>query len=82
MFYIKRDKYERVGGDDLSATGEGMESLIHEFTHVIHHAQHGYAAFGRRYAAELRQHDYEPNKLYDYRSRNNDYAHETLEGRA
>ncbi len=67
---------------DLSKSLRGIEMLLHEYTHVVQYATLGFATFGRRYAAELRASGYDPDKLYDYQSRNNDWRHETLEGRA
>ncbi|HWU95005.1 MAG TPA: hypothetical protein VN029_05365 [Sphingomonas sp.] len=67
---------------DLSQSLRGIEMLLHEYTHVVQYATLGFANFGRRYAAELRTHGYDPDKLYDYNSRNNDWRHETLEGQA
>lgn len=79
--YIKSDlKY--LTHSDLSKSLRGIEMLLHEYTHVVQYATLGFARFGSRYASELKAHDYDPDKLYDYGSRNNDWAHETLEGQA
>lgn len=40
------------------------------------------AAFGARYAAELRAHGYDADQLYEYQSRNLPFTGETLEGQA
>ena len=66
----------------MSKSYDGLELLLHEYTHVVQYATLGFAVFGQRYVRELRAHHNDPNELYDYGSRNNDWAHETLEGQA
>lgn len=67
---------------DISLTLGGLELLLHEWTHVIQYATHGYAAFGARYAAELRAHGGDADKLYKHDERNVPFNGETLEGQA
>lgn len=67
---------------ELPQTIGGLRLLVHEWTHVIQYATLGYAAFGRRYAAELRSHGGDADQLYDYQTRNLPFAGETLEGQA
>lgn len=80
--YIKPSTYTDLGGNDLSATPEGIEMLIHEYTHVVQYARLGFAVFGARYAQEFRASGNDANKMYDYRSRNLHYNQEMIEGQA
>lgn len=80
--YIKPSTYSKLGGNDLSATPEGIEMLIHEYTHVVQYTRLGFAAFGSRYAQEFRASGNDANKMYDYRSRNLHYNREMIEGQA
>lgn len=80
--YVSTETYDRYHAEDLSVSDRGIGLLIHEFTHVTQYASLGYARFARRYASDLRAHHYDPDELYDYPSRNLDFAHETLEGEA
>jgi Domain of unknown function (DUF4157) len=80
--YIKPSTYSKLGGNDLSATPEGIEMLIHEYTHVVQYARLGFAVFGARYAQEFRSSGNDANKMYDYRSRNLHYDQEMIEGQA
>jgi hypothetical protein len=79
--YIKPSFY-RAYGSDMSRTYQGVEMLLHEYTHVIQYAALGYGTFGRRYARELHAHGYNPDRLYDYDHRSTTYQTETLEGQA
>lgn len=67
---------------ELPQTLGGLKLLVHEWGHVVQYATLGYAAFGRRYAAELRAHGGNADKLYEYQSRNLPFRSETLEGQA
>lgn len=67
---------------DLSATKPGIGMLLHESMHVLQYTRMGFAAFGMRYAAELRAHHYNADELYAFWTRNLDFDHETLEGEA
>jgi hypothetical protein len=80
--YIKPSVYRERGGKDWSANPEGVEMLLHEYTHVVQYARLGFAAFGARYAREFRESDGDANKMYDYGSRNRSYDQEMLEGQA
>lgn len=80
--YIKRSKYRSVGGKDLSKTPDGIELLLHEYTHVLQYARLGFAQFGRRYALEFEANGGDANKMYDYRSRSLHYRQELIEGQA
>lgn len=77
-FYIVAQRYR----DDLSMTTDGIELLVHEYTHVVQYARHGFARFGKRYAAELRANGYDASRLYAYKKRNLRFEQETLEGQA
>lgn len=79
--YLKSDLNE-IDYAELSNTMRGLELLLHEYTHVVQYATLGFGAFGKRYVAELRAHHNDPNELYAYETRNNDWQHETLEGQA
>lgn len=67
---------------ELPQTLGGLRLLVHEWTHVIQYATMGYAAFARRYAAELRMHGGSADQLYEYKTRNLPFSGETLEGQA
>lgn len=67
---------------ELPQTMGGLRLLVHEWTHVIQYATMGYAAFARRYAAELRSHGGSADRLYEYKTRNLPFSGETLEGQA
>lgn len=72
-------KYYQV---DLTGETDQINLLIHEFMHVIQYNELGFVVFGKRYLAELRANGNDPDRLYDYKHRNLDFAHETLEGQA
>lgn len=78
--YIKSDL--AIPHTDLSTSPLSIELLLHEYTHAVQYATLGFCAFGRRYLIELRANGNDPNKLYDYASRDRDWQHETLEGQA
>lgn len=67
---------------ELPMTFGGLELLLHEYTHVVQWATMGYTAFAGRYAAELRAHGGDADKLYRYEERNLPFNGETLEGQA
>ncbi|MGH6616556.1 eCIS core domain-containing protein [Sphingomonas sp.] len=80
--YIKPDAYRARGGSDLTSNPEGVEMLLHEYTHVIQYTRLGFTAFGTRYAREFHQSGYDAGKMYDYGSRKLNYDDEMLEGQA
>ncbi len=80
--YMKPEVYRARGGSDLSSNPEGVEMLLHEYTHVIQYTRLGFTAFGARYAREFHQSGYDANKMYDYGSRTRNYDDEMLEGQA
>lgn len=76
--YIRHDRYK----PDMTLTTQDLNMLIHECMHVIQYKELGFARFGKRYLAEMRKNGNDPDRLYDYKSRKLDFAHETLEGEA
>ncbi|WP_160296839.1 eCIS core domain-containing protein [Sphingomonas sp. ERG5] len=80
--YMKPSVYQKLGGRDLSASPEGVEMLLHEYTHVVQYARLGFAVFGKRYAREFRDSGNDAGKMYDYRSRKLSYDQEMIEGQA
>lgn len=77
--YIRSDL--KLPLDDLSVRADGIELLLHEYTHVVQYATLGFGVFGKRYLTELRKLG-NADQLYKYKSRNLDWQHETLEGQA
>ena len=67
---------------ELPQTLGGLRLLLHEWTHVVQYATHGYAAFGARYARELAAHGGDADRLYEHDTRNLPFNGETLEGQA
>lgn len=75
--YIRSDHYAK----DLSSTAEGVNTLVHEFTHVRQYQQMGFGHFFAKYASDLASIG-DRNKVYDYASRTSNFASETIEGQA
>jgi hypothetical protein len=67
---------------ELPQTLGGLRLLLHEWTHVVQYATLGYRAFAGRYAAELRAHGGDADRLYEHDTRNLPFNGETLEGQA
>lgn len=76
--YMRHDHYR----PDLTTRTDDVNTLIHEFMHVIQYKELGFVHFGARYLTELKASGGDPNKLYDYKHRHLDFARETLEGQA
>lgn len=66
---------------NLAATPEGINMLVHEFTHVRQYQTMGFGSFLGKYAQDLAAIG-DRNKLYDYESRATIFANETIEGQA
>lgn len=80
--YVRPDVYDRLGSD-FTTSPEGIETLAHEFTHVMQYQKLGFGEFFARYGNEFAKAGGDADKLYDYESRPNTvYATETLEGQA
>lgn len=75
--YIRSDGYLK----DFSSTPAGVNTLVHEFTHVRQYQQMGFAGFFTKYAGDLISTG-DRNKVYDYGSRNLNFGSETIEGQA
>ncbi|GAA0296400.1 hypothetical protein GCM10009087_02710 [Sphingomonas oligophenolica] len=65
----------------------GIDTLIHEFNHVLQYQKLGFANFFLRYANEhknygLSKSGFDRNIVYEYGPRNSVYATETLEGQS
>ncbi len=80
--YIKQHVYRERGGSNLAATPEGVEMLLHEYTHVLQYGRLGFARFGARYATEFKAAGGDANKMYDYKNRKKSFDEESLEGQA
>ncbi|WP_260597188.1 DUF4157 domain-containing protein [Sphingomonas endolithica] len=80
--YIKQRVYRERGGSNLAATPEGVEMLLHEYTHVLQYGRLGFARFGARYAAEFKAAGGDANKMYDYKHRKKGFNDESIEGQA
>lgn len=76
--YIRHDRYK----PDMTLTTRNLNMLIHECMHVVQYKELGFARFGKRYLDEMRENGNDPERLYKYKSRKLDFAHETLEGEA
>ena len=80
--YVRPDVYDRLGSD-FTSSPEGIETLAHEFTHVMQYQKLGFGDFFARYGNEFARAGGDADKLYDYESRPETvYATETLEGQA
>ncbi len=76
--YIRSDHFQK----DFSTSPEGIELLVHEFTHVRQYQQMGFGSFFAKYGADLVKIG-DRNKVYDYQSRpDTTFATETIEGQA
>lgn len=75
--YIRADHYAK----DLSASPAGVNTLVHEFTHVRQYQQMGFGSFAAKYAHDLASTG-DRHKVYDYRSRAGNFQSETIEGQA
>ena len=80
--YVKPSVSRDRGGADWTTNPEGVELLLHEYTHVVQYARLGFATFGKRYAEEFRANNNDAGKMYDYESRNLHYDQELIEGQA
>jgi len=80
--YIRRSERQTLGGNDMASNPDGVEMLLHEYTHVVQYARLGFAAFGRRYAREFRANGGDANKMYDHKSRRLHFDDELIEGQA
>lgn len=76
--YVRSDHYSK----DFSASPQGVNTLIHEFTHVRQFQQMGFGGFFAKYAGDLASNGGDRNKVYDYGSRGSSFADETIEGQA
>ncbi|WP_156309854.1 DUF4157 domain-containing protein, partial [Novosphingobium sp. AAP93] len=68
--------------NDFSSSRAGIETLLHEFTHVLQYQTLGFSGFGAKYAVDLKNNGFDRNKVYDYQSRSTTFRTETLEGQA
>ena len=76
--YVRSDVFQK----DFSTSPEGIETLVHEFTHVRQYQEMGFGSFFAKYAKDLATIG-DRNKVYDYQSRpNTTFATETIEGQA
>ena len=76
--YMRSDHFQK----DFSTSPEGVEMLVHEFTHVRQYQDMGFGGFFAKYAKDLVAIG-DRNKVYDYGSRKDTtFATETLEGQA
>ena len=66
---------------DLSASPAGINTLVHEFTHVRQFQTMGFGSFFGKYAQDLATIG-DRNKLYDYGARSTSFGGETIEGQA
>lgn len=67
---------------DFTRSEDGLDLLVHEYSHVIQYHRLGFARFGARYAAELAKAKGDADSLYDYKHRKTTFSTETLEGQA
>jgi Domain of unknown function (DUF4157) len=75
--YVRSDQYTK----DFSATPGGVNTLVHEFTHVRQYQQMGFGGFFAKYANDLAATG-NRNGVYDYAPRTNHFRKETIEGQA
>jgi hypothetical protein len=72
---------------DLSKSSEGIETLLHEFTHVFQYQTIGFSKFFRTYAENERDYgvqglSVDRDAVYNYDKRNLTFQDETLEGQS
>jgi len=72
---------------DLSKSSEGIETLLHEFTHVFQYQNLGFSKFFRTYAENERDYgahglSFDRDAVYNYEKRNLTFQDETLEGQS
>jgi hypothetical protein len=75
--YVQSDHYSR----DFSTTPSGINTLVHEFTHVRQYQQMGFGSFFAKYARDLAVYR-DRNEVYKHENRNVSFRHETIEGQA
>ena len=76
--HFKSDRYR----SDFLLKPKDVALLVHEWTHVVQYSRIGYAAFAAKYGRDLKQHGFNPDKLYKVLERESLYREETLEGQA
>ncbi|PTQ58806.1 uncharacterized protein DUF4157 [Sphingomonas sp. PP-CE-3G-477] len=73
---------KKINYPDFTRSDEGLDMLVHEYSHVIQYHRLGFSRFGARYAAELTRARGDADSLYDYKHRKTTFNTETLEGQA
>ena len=77
----------RLYSPDLSSSPDRIETLIHEFNHVLQYQRLGFTKFFLKYGNDQRKYGlykygFDRDIVYHYEKRKSEYATETLEGQS